>query len=207
MVTSLVYMFNRLWLILIPSRLALTILLVGGEKRHREYMSNDHLWIVPYIRNRHHDQGYVHGHENLQAGSSGQSTSTIPCVYVQSSIICDAYNFVPYRNFYLRNTGIKVTVTFTRIRRRVRVVNLQMQYRVYTIFNDLPVWGIFKLLILSRLGGLAPTILHTPSIMMFPILVLVHWQAGINMIWMQISQCEYILWSVTNINYWFHVLL
>ena len=123
------------------------------------------------------------------------------------SIICDAYNFVPYRNFYLRNTGIKVTVTFTRIRRRVRVVNLQMQYRVYTIFNDLPVWGIFKLLILSRLGGLAPTILHTPSIMMFPILVLVHWQAGINMIWMQISQCEYILWSVTNINYWFNALL
>ena len=120
------------------------------------------------------------------------------------SIICDAYDFVPYRDFYLRNIGIKVTVTFTRIRRRVRVVNLQMQYRVYTIFNDLPVWGIFKL-ILSRLGGLAPTILHTPS--MFPILVLVHWQAGINMIWMHISQCEYIIWSVTNINYWFHVLL
>ena len=134
-----VYMFNRLWRILIPSRLALTIL-VGGEKtrRHREYMSNDHLWILYLISVTQASWSWSRIRSRARESAGGFEWSIYVYIYnsvciCSESIICDAYDFVPYRNFYLRNTGIKVTVTFTRIRRRVRVVNLQMQYRVYTI--------------------------------------------------------------------------
>ena len=75
------------------------------------------------------------------------------------------------------------------------------------LWSAVPVWQI---LILSRACLALTIVLHQFRVMipsMFPILVLVHWQAGINMIWMQIFQCEYILWSVENIIFWFHSLL